>query len=76
MLLPLLFASRPPMNPADRPRTTHATNDMVSSPCWIDGFKNEAEEKPLASIADEEQSVTATRIRPALFGWSIFTREL
>jgi hypothetical protein len=49
---------------------------MVSSPCWIDGFKNEAEEKPLASIADEEQSVTATRIRPALFGWSIFTREL
>ena len=25
----------PPMNPADRPRTTHATNDMVSSSCCL-----------------------------------------
>src|ERR1039458_6645809 len=76
MLFPLLFASRPPMSPAARPRTTHVTNDMVSSSCWIDGCKNEAEEKPQASIAHEEQSVSASRICPALFGRSIFTREL
>jgi hypothetical protein len=39
---------------------------MVSPSCWIDGCKNGAEEKAYASIADEEQSVTASRIRLAL----------
>jgi hypothetical protein len=49
---------------------------MISSACWIGGYKNDALEKPHASIVDEELSVTASSIRQALFSWSIFTHEL
>jgi hypothetical protein len=50
------------MNPATRPRTIHAKNDIVSPSCPVNDRKEE-EVRPYAAIAHEEQSISARKMR-------------
>src|ERR1051326_1506825 len=68
---PLRFTILLPMNPAIRPRTIQARNDMLSPDCPVHECSDEG--RPYAPAAHEQQSATVSKIRYVFRSWIIFS---